>query len=60
MSLIKSFCFKGNTRVYNFISVPQITWLLWGDAIISSKTDCAMVARRNRQVMVKLEIIKQC
>ena len=28
-----------NTRIYNLISVPQITQLLLGDAIISSKTD---------------------
>ena len=28
-----------NTRIYNVISVPQITWLFLGDAIISSKTD---------------------
>ena len=28
-----------NTRIYNFISVQQITRLLLGDAIISSKTD---------------------
>ena len=27
-----------NTRIYNLISVPQITRLLLGDAIISSKT----------------------
>ena len=28
-----------NARIYNVISVPQITRLLLGDAIISSKTD---------------------
>ena len=28
-----------NTRVYNLISVPQITWLLLRDATVSSKTD---------------------
>ena len=28
-----------NTRIYNLISVPQITRLLLGDAITSSKTD---------------------
>ena len=28
-----------NTRTYNLICVPQITRLLLGDAIISSKTD---------------------
>ena len=59
MSPIKSFCFKGNTRVYNLISVLQITWLLWGEAIISSETDCVMVAKRNREALAKLEIIKQ-
>ena len=32
-----------DTRIYNLISVPQITRLLLGDAIISSKAD-----RRNR------------
>ena len=30
-----------NTRVYNLISVPQITQLLLEDAIISSKTEPA-------------------
>ena len=30
---------KTNTRIYSLISVPQITRLLLGDAIISSKTD---------------------
>ena len=30
---------KFNTRIYNLISVPQITRLLLGDTIISSKTD---------------------
>ena len=30
---------KFNTRIYNLISVPQITRLLLGDAIISSKID---------------------
>ena len=29
----------GNTRIYNFISVPQITLFLLEDAIISSKTN---------------------
>ena len=28
-----------NPRIYNLVSVPQITRLLLGDAIISSKTD---------------------
>ena len=28
-----------NTRVYNLISVPPITWLLLEDVIISSKTE---------------------
>ena len=28
-----------NTRVYNLISIPQITRLFLGDATISSKTD---------------------
>ena len=28
-----------NTRVYNVIFVPQITWLLIGDKIISSKIE---------------------
>ena len=60
MNLIKSFCFKGKSRVYNLISVSQITWLLWGDAIISSKTDCVIAARKNRETLVKSEIIKQC
>ena len=48
-----------NTRIYNPIFVPQIIPLLWRDAIISSKTDCAVVARRRREAMVKLEVIKQ-
>ena len=30
---------KGNARVYNVISVPQIVRLYLRDAIISSKTD---------------------
>ena len=30
---------RNNTRIYNLISVPQMTWLLLGDAIISSKAD---------------------
>ena len=49
-----------NTQVYNLISVPQITQYPLGDAIILSKTTRAMVARRRREAMLKLEQIKQC
>ena len=49
-----------NTQVYNLISVPQITQYPLGDAIILSKTTRAMVARRSREAMLKLEQIKQC
>ena len=49
-----------NTQVYNLISVPQITQYPLGDAIILCKTTRAMVARRRREAMLKLEQIKQC
>ena len=49
-----------NTQVYNLISVPQITQYPLGDAIILSKTTRAMVARRRREAMLKLEQIEQC
>ena len=48
-----------NTRVYNLISVSQITLLLLGDAIISSKTDARNGIKkekkvRNDKVMLKI------
>ena len=49
-----------NTRVYNLISVLQITQYPLGDVIILSKTTRAMVARRRREAMLKLEQITQC
>ena len=38
MKKVSQFCII-NTRVYNLISVPQITRLLLEDTTISSKTD---------------------
>ena len=47
---------KGNTRVYNLISVPQMTRFLLGDAI--------MVARRRREANGKVRnnktMLKSC
>ena len=49
-----------NKRDYNLISVPQITRVLLGEAIISSKTPHVVVVTRRREAMVKLEIVKKC
>ena len=49
-----------NTCIYNLISVPQITRYLLVEAITSSITNRAVAARRRREVMPKLEIMKQC
>ena len=52
-----------NTRVYNLISVPQITRLLLEDAIISSKTEARNASKkenrsygeaRNSKAMLKI------
>ena len=48
-----------NTRVYNLISVPQITRLSLEDAIISSKTELRS-GEGEGEAMVMLEIIRQC
>ena len=47
-----------NTRVYDLISVPQITRLLLGDAIISSKTDPHNSSKKEMRAVVKVKIIK--
>ena len=55
-----------NTRVYNLISVPQITQLLLEDAIISSKTEPANGSKnenrsygevRNNKAMLKILLL---
>ena len=38
----------GNTRVYNLISVPQITLLLLGDATIASRTDSRSGSKKQK------------
>ena len=45
----------GNTRIYNLISVPQITRLLLGDAIISSKTDPHNGSKKEKRSYGKIE-----
>ena len=64
-----SFWLKTNSRIYNLISVPQITQRLLADAIMSSKTVVVVVlarrrnivvARRRNEATVKLETIQQC
>ena len=48
-----------NTRIYNLISVPQITRLLSWDAIISSKTDPQNGSKKEKKSYGKLKI-KPC
>ena len=47
-----------NTRVYNLISVSQITRLLLGDAIISSKTDPLNGIKKEKKVRNDKVILK--
>ena len=51
VGLIKVFItgFLTNTRVYNLISVPHITRLLLGDAIISSETDLRTGSKKEKR-----------
>ena len=46
---------KTNTRIYNLISVPQITQLLLGDAINPSKTDPHNGSKKERRSYGKIE-----
>ena len=43
-----------NTRTYNLICVPQITRLLLGDAIISSKTDPHNGSKKEKRSYCKI------
>ena len=47
-----------NTIVYNLISVPQITRLLSGNAIISSKTDPRSGSKKEKRSYGKVRNIK--
>ena len=40
---------KVNTRIYNLNSVPQITWFLPEDAIISSKTNPCSGSKKQKR-----------
>ena len=44
-----------NTRIYNLISVPQITRILLGDAIISSKTDLRNGSKKEKRSYGKIK-----
>ena len=44
-----------NTRIYNLISVPQITRLLLEDAIFSSKTDPQNGSKKEKRKYGKIE-----
>ena len=44
-----------NTRIYNLISVPQITRLLLGDVIISSKTDRHGASKKEKRSYGKVK-----
>ena len=46
------------TRIYNLISVPQITQLLLGDAIISSKTDLRSGNKKEKRSYGKVKSVK--
>lgn len=49
-----------NMRIYNLISVPQITRFYYKKEYFRVKYTCVVTARSRRKVIVKLEIIKQC
>ena len=49
-----------NKRIYNLISVPQITRHLLGDAIISSKRDPHNDGKKEKRSYRKIKIIKPC
>ena len=51
---------KYNTRIYNLISIPQITRLLLRDEIISRKTDPRGGSKKGNRSHGMLEIIKLC
>ena len=44
-----------NTQIYNLISVPQITRLLLGDEMISSKTDPHNGSKKEKRIYGKIE-----
>ena len=44
-----------NTRIYNLISVPQITRILLGHAIISSKTDLRNGGKKEKRSYGKIK-----
>ena len=49
VTVLSEECELYNTRIYNLISVPQITQLLLGDAIISSRTDLRSSSKKEKR-----------